>query len=123
MVPLTERRQQALAKLNRFHEARGEEPFIEVHQCGKHCDHTEAEPCVRVRNWERGELGLDAAAVEEIAPEVVHLGPDGKPDGVHIFGVLTMAVTALQELAAKVDTQAATITALQTRLTELEGAH
>lgn len=74
----------------------------EPHDCAKHqCKGTDmtTDPCYRVKNWERGEVGLIAEEVYEVFPECVHMGPDGEPEGFDGVALAAICIAAIHELA------------------------
>jgi hypothetical protein len=66
------------------------------------------------------EYGLIAEEVAEVFPELVVYGQDGRPETVRYDLLSTLLVNEFQREKAVVGSQAATISSLQTRLTELE---
>lgn len=106
VAPQSERRQQALIRLQTFHENRGEEPFHSdelVHECGRDCDGSVEDRCLAYRNWEKGQVGLVAEELAEVAPEVVSDSRYGGSTGVDTYALITVLVKAVQELSAEVD--------------------
>ena len=66
------------------------------------------------------EYGLIAEEVAEVFPELVVYNQDGRPETVRYDLLSTLLVNEFQKEQAVVGSQAATISSLQTRLTELE---
>lgn len=105
-IPLSERRANALMKLQRIRKKAGMEPFVNdefYHLCGRDCDGSEEQPCVRVRDWQNGSFGFIAEEVGEVAPELGTLDSEGNFSSIDNVGLTAVAVAAIQELSAKVE--------------------
>jgi hypothetical protein len=102
--PQSERRKEALKRLNVYRRSQGLENFTSeelVHQCGRDCDGTPEEPCLYYRNWDRKHLGFIA---EEAGSVSTHLGKEGKDGDNTLIDPMAMAATlvkAFQEIDAR----------------------
>jgi len=78
-------------------------PKLPIHVCREEkCGHTPKDPCVWIKNWRRGQIGLIVEDVEKILPEIVDLGIDGEPGGIKLDSLVAILVSAIQELTARV---------------------
>ena len=102
----TGRRLEALLRLQKYNERTGR-PFYTgpdlVHKCGRDCDHSENDPCNRVRNWMNGKIGLIAQEVGEVVPECANIDPkSGEYESLDAPALSALCIAALQELSAKI---------------------
>jgi hypothetical protein len=75
-----------------------------IHRCHNDtCGGSEASPCARRLNWERGEIGFVAEEVAEFLPEAVMFNNDGNPEAISVMPLLTAVLAAVQELDSRVD--------------------
>ena len=116
-VPPEKSRQEALGRLNEMRRNNGQGPFVSeetLHLCGRDCDATPDDPCVFVKDWEKGKVGFISEELAEILPEAVRCDPiSGKWNGIDTLAVVSAAVGAIQE-------QQAVIEDLQRRIEVLE---
>jgi hypothetical protein len=109
--PKSERRKEALKRLNVYRRSQGLENFTSeelVHQCGRDCDGTPEEPCLYYRNWDRKHLGFIA---EEAGSVSTHLGKEGKDGDNTLIDPMAMAATLVKAFQE-----------IETRLSALEGS-
>lgn len=105
--PQDPRRKAALLKLNDMRTRKGLDLFVSdetLHQCGRDCAGSVSDPCIAMRNWEKGNLGLISEEVAEVEPLVVTDTNDGPAMGVDTYALCTLLVKALQEIDARLST-------------------
>ena len=105
-LPLSERRNQALSRLNSYRNSRGLGEFLNDeswHQCGRDCEGTQEQPCWRYKDWESGYFGFIAEEVGEVAPEAGLPDPGtGELSSLDSLAISAIITAALQEIDQRV---------------------
>jgi hypothetical protein len=99
-LPLSQRRNEALTRLNKLRTSKGLPAWDgpdTIHECGRDCDGSEAEPCHRVLNWQQGRVGLISEEVGDVAPWATQFDEHGHT-GLDAVALNTIAIAALQEM-------------------------
>jgi hypothetical protein len=100
----TERRNQAWARLNKYRENRGIEPYeLEIHTCDDPiCDGTLESPCGWRKNWQQDTLGLIVEDTIGIAPEIVQFNKEGEPGFIDVHSHVSLLHAAIKELEERI---------------------
>lgn len=106
-LPLSQRRTEALKRLNAHRETQGLGEFLSDeswHVCGRDCDGTETDPCWWVKDWETGYFGFIAEEVGEVVPEAGRLSETtGELSGLDAMAMSAIIVASLQEVLDRLD--------------------
>lgn len=106
-LPLSQRRTEALARLNAYREKQGLGEFLNDeswHVCGRDCEGSETDPCWWVKDWQTGYFGFIAEEVGEVAPEAGRLSETtGELSGLDPMAMSAIIVASLQEVLDRLD--------------------
>lgn len=105
--PQDERRRRALEKLNSYRFGKGQDFYDSeelVHQCGRDCENSPDEPCLSVRNWQKGHLGLIAEEAGGVLDLITGDTFDGQHKSIDTYALTTVLVKALQEIDERLAT-------------------
>lgn len=115
-----DRRQAALARLNRVHMLAGRDPLASKHICGTDCAGSPEEPCGSYLNATKDHIGVIAEEFYGPFPEAVTLDADGKPMGVDGLQIGAISLAGIKELRAENKMLRDRVSSLEERLSALE---